>query len=255
MPGTGTCRWWHPAGVWATPRMPPDTAALRSAGTRSGRRFPWRYTRRMPSGTALARHLPANAYRRLRWRNGRGWTREIHAEGRGGADEWDWRLSIAEIEADCPYSLFAGVEREQVLLSGAGLVLSGAAGDEWRLDPPHGRQRFAGDLPIEARLEAGRVEVFNLMWRPDRVAARLWHRPLVGSMLLFVDPGDAWAVHVMAGHARLDDAEGRTLLEMGDTALLCGQGGRARQQLEGAGDLLLVRLGPPASADWGSSAQ
>lgn len=197
----------------------------------------------MPSGIALARHLPANGYRRLRWRNGLGWTREIHAAP-GDGDDWDWRLSIAEIEADGPYSVFPGVEREQVLLSGAGLVLKPEGGERRMLEPPHGRQRFSGDDRVEARLQDGRVEVFNLMWRPDRVAARLWHRPLVGSMLLFVDPGATWAVHVMAGQAELDGSAGRSLLEMGDTALLDASGGRARQQVEGAGELLLLRLEP-----------
>lgn len=199
----------------------------------------------MSDGVAFARHLPAHGYRRLRWRNGLGWTREIHAAEDGGGG-WDWRLSIAEIEADGPYSVFPGVEREQVLLSGGGLALDFGGGDERRLAPPHGRQRFPGDVPVAARLEAGRVEVFNLMWQPRRVAARLWHRPLVGSMLLFVDPGTTWAVHVMAGRAELGGRDAHTLLEAGDTALLASHAGRGRQLVEGAGELLLVRVEPAA---------
>src|SRR5690606_10863682 len=70
---------------------------------------------RMPS----ARILPAAAYRRGRWRNGAGWTRQIHAEPSADAThEWDWRLSIAEIESDAPFSSFPGVDRELVLLEG-----------------------------------------------------------------------------------------------------------------------------------------
>lgn len=202
-----------------------------------------------PDNTS-ARLLPANGNRRLRWRNGLGWTREIHAAAEPGLDAWDWRLSIAEIEADGAYSVFPGVEREQVLLSGEGLALDfgedGQAGEgrERILAPPHGRLRFSGAAPVAARLQAGRVEVFNLMWQPTRVAAQLWHRPLVGSMLLFTDPGTTWAVHVMAGQAELGGDGPRMLLEMGDTALLGGNGERVRQLLEGAGELLLIRIEP-----------
>ncbi|WP_132999147.1 HutD/Ves family protein [Luteimonas arsenica] len=197
---------------------------------------------------ASVRHLPANGYRRLRWRNGLGWTREIHAASVSddGGDDWDWRLSIAEIEADGPYSAFPGVEREQVLLSGEGLVLDFGQGGERLLEPPHGRQRFGGGDALLARLHAGRVEVFNLMWRPAKVAAQLWHRPLVDSMLLFVDPGSTWAVHVMAGQAMLDGGRVLPLLERGDSALLEAREGRERHLLEGSGDLLLVRVEPVA---------
>ncbi|GGK11629.1 HutD/Ves family protein [Luteimonas terricola] len=200
----------------------------------------------MYSAAAFARHLPANEYRRLRWRNGLGWTREIHAASLAGGDGWDWRLSIAEIEADGPYSAFPGVEREQVLLSGEGLALDFGDGHERMLAPPHGRQRFGGDAAVQARLPAGRVEVFNLMWQPGRVAPRLWHRPLVDSMLLFVDPGSSWAVHVMAGQATVGGDHAMPLLEMGDSALLAAGDARLRYVIEGAGELLLVRVEPKA---------
>lgn len=200
----------------------------------------------MSRDTVFAQHLPANGYRRLRWRNGLGWAREIHAASRGSGEGWDWRLSIAEIEADGPYSIFTGVQREQVLLAGDGLVLAFEDGSERLLAPPHGRQCFSGEAAVQARLQAGRVEVFNLMWQAGRVAPRLWHRPLVGSMLLFVDPGAAWVVHVVAGQATVggDGAIPLPLLEMGDSALLVAEGVRRRHVIEGAGELLLIRIEP-----------
>ena len=60
------------------------------------------------------RPLPAHEYRRERWRNGHGWTREVLRMPEA-AEDWDWRLSIAEIERDAPFSAFPGVERELVL--------------------------------------------------------------------------------------------------------------------------------------------
>src|SRR5690606_33262891 len=115
-------------------------------------------------------------------------------------------------------------------------------GHERMLLPPHGRQRFGGGVAVDARLQGSRAEVFNLMWQPGRVAPRLWHRPLVGSMLLFVDPGSTWALHVMAGQVRVGGDPAVPLLEMGDSALLGAGGVRRRHVIEGAGELLLVRV-------------
>ncbi|MBJ6978717.1 MULTISPECIES: HutD family protein [unclassified Luteimonas] len=213
----------------------------------------------MSGDASLLRHLPACGYRRLRWRNGLGWTREIHAvaapngvdayaDADADANAWDWRLSIAEIEADTPYSTFPGVEREQVLLSGDGLALDFGGDDQRPLLPPHGRQRFSGDASVHARLEGARAEVFNLMWNTRRVLPRLWHRPLVGSMLLFVEPGSSWAVHVVAGQLTIDGGRSLPLLERGDSALIVAGAGRGRHMLEGSGELLLVRVDPAAGA-------
>ena len=204
-----------------------------------------------------ARLIPANEYRRVRWRNGAGWTREIHAEPRdaramsavSAGEDWDWRLSIAEIEQDAAFSAFPGVERELVLLSGNGLHLDLDDGQSHLLQPPHGRLRFAGERDVHGRLVEGRTEDFNLMWRRDAVDATLWHRPLVGAMVVFVDPGHTWAVHQVAGDAGIGgDAMPPLSLAMGDTALLQSGGGRGRYVLEGGGEVLLARIEPRAQA-------
>lgn len=193
-------------------------------------------------------HIPANAYRRVRWKNGAGWTREIVTGARGGtdADDWDWRLSVAELESDAAFSAFPGIEREIVLLAGNGLVLRFEDGLTSTLQPPHGRQRFAGDRALAGVLCDGRVEVFNLMWRRDAVDAVLWHRPLVGAMVLFVEPGETWALYMLAGSASCE-SESPYLFEQGDTVLLQAGQSRQRHVVEGGGEILLVRILPHAS--------
>ncbi len=189
---------------------------------------------------APPRVIPANEYRRMRWKNGAGWTREIHAEP--SADDWAWRLSIAEIERDAPFSRFPGVDRELVLLAGNGLRLRFEGGEAHELLPPHQRLRFAGERAVVGELIDGRTEDFNLMWRREAVDAQLWHRPLVGAMVVFVDPGSTWAMHLLAGHARIDGAPALPPLAMGDTALLTAPEGRARYVIDGGGEALLVRI-------------
>ncbi|MFP7722038.1 HutD/Ves family protein [Lysobacter sp. A3-1-A15] len=200
--------------------------------------------------TTLSRVIPANEYRRVRWRNGQGWTREVHAQGEGegegerGGQAWAWRMSIAEIEQDSPFSVFPGVDRELTLLSGEGLRLRFDDGEGIEILPPHGRHRFAGERPVTGELLDGPSHGFNLMWRRGQVQADSWHRPLVGPMVIFAEPRSTWAVHLIAGQARFADDSGLPALEAGDTALLVAGDERLRHVLDGGGEALLMRLAP-----------
>jgi environmental stress-induced protein Ves len=188
-----------------------------------------------------SRVIPANEYRRERWRNGFGWTREIHAERPEPSGDWSWRLSIAEIERDAPFSAFPGVDRELVLLHGNGLRLRFDDGQAHLLEPPHGRLRFAGERALTGELVDGPTHDFNLMWRRGAIAAELLHRPLVGPMVFFAEPGTTWALHLLAGEARFDAGSGLPPLRAGDTALLAAPR-RTRHLLDGGGGLLVIRL-------------
>ena len=190
--------------------------------------------------------LPAHTYRRERWRNGAGWTREIARWPEAG--DWNWRLSIAEIEQDAPFSRFDGIERELVLLSGHGVRLRFDDGRCVALEPPHGRLRFAGEDAVQGELLDGPTQDFNLMWQRGTVDAQLWHRPLVGPMVIFADPGTTWVLHLIAGQARFADLSGLPDLAAGDTALLVAGEERLRHVVDGAGEALLIRLQPVVAA-------
>jgi environmental stress-induced protein Ves len=196
----------------------------------------------MDAGTMASQVIPANEYRRERWRNGAGWTREIFAHPAQGI--WDWRLSIAEIEQDAPFSIFPGIERELVLLSGNGLRLRFDDGELHELLPPHDKLRFDGERSVRGELVDGSTQDFNLMWRRDAFDAQLLHRPLVGPMVIFVEPGATWLVYLMAGQARFADDSGLPMLAAGDTAILRAGESRTRHVLDGGGEALLVHLTP-----------
>ena len=189
--------------------------------------------------------MPAIGYARVRWKNDGGWTSEIC---RSPAEEdWQWRLSIAEIEADASFSTFEGVDRELVLLSGNGLRLRFDDDEEanfHELLPPRDKLRFRGERRVACELIDGPTIDFNLMWKRDTCNAQLWHRPLAGTMVMFVDPGEAWAVHMLAGQARFADDSGLGQLRTGDTAILVAADLRVRHVLDGGGELILIRMQP-----------
>lgn len=205
----------------------------------------------MPVAQAESFVIPAYEYRRERWRNGLGWTREILQRRIddapcGDAAPWDWRLSIAEIERDAAFSAFPGIDRELVLLAGNGVRLRFADGEVHELQPPHGRLRFAGEREVTGELVDGPTHDFNLMWRRDRVDATLWHRPLVGPMVVFAEPGEAWAIHLVAGHVDFTGDTDLPPLAAGDTAVLQAADMRLRLALDGRGEAFVIRVRPVA---------
>lgn len=187
------------------------------------------------------RILPANEYRRERWKNGLGWTREILRFPEGG-DAWDWRLSIAEVDKDGPFSSFPGCDRELVLLAGEGMRLQFEDKERVELLPPHGRHRFSGERALQAELIGGPTHDFNVIWRRDKAAVEVLHRPLVGAMVFFNEAKARWFVHVLSGKARFKDQPRGQWLEQGDSALLEPGEAGSRLILDGGGEVLLVKI-------------
>jgi environmental stress-induced protein Ves len=107
-------------------------------------------------------------YRRMPWRNGAGRTTEIAAWPPGAAlDAFDWRVSIADVAKDGPFSRYAGIDRTIVVIAGAGMHLYGD-GDGVLLAPLAEPYAFRGDDAVGCTLVDGPVRVFNLLLRRGR---------------------------------------------------------------------------------------
>jgi hypothetical protein len=109
-------------------------------------------------------------YHSMPWKNGGGHTTEI-ATFPAGSDfaSFIWRVSIAEVVQDGPFSPFPGVDRSLVLLAGGGIRLTG---DEAPIELRTAFEPidFSGESSLHCSLPAGPVRDFNLMVR--RGAAR-----------------------------------------------------------------------------------
>jgi uncharacterized protein len=79
-----------------------------------------------------------------------------------------WRFGRTPITAAGPFSDYTGFDRMQVLVAGSGLMLETPDG-EIDVREPFKPVRFAGETSITSRLEAGPVEVVNLMGDRRRV--------------------------------------------------------------------------------------
>lgn len=94
------------------------------------------------------------------WRNGCGRTRELVA---GPGDRaWRWRVSLADIEADGPFSAFPGVRRWFAVVRGGGVELA-FDGETRRLGPDDDPIAFDGAAAPGCRLPGGPTRDLNLM--------------------------------------------------------------------------------------------
>lgn len=139
------------------------------------------------------------------WKNGGGITREIALGPAGaGLDDFDWRVSIAKIEAGGAFSRFPGVERTIVLLAGGGVRLdSSDDAIHHPLDKALEPFDFSGDLELHATLLAGASIDFNVMTRRARLRSRTQivrsrHRPQARHGLVYVTQG-SWSLPPRSG--------------------------------------------------------
>lgn len=167
------------------------------------------------------RHLKPSDYARMPWKNGGGTTTEIAVDPPEGgvAAGFRWRVSIAEVAADGPFSAFPGYDRLIVMVAGAGMTLDAGANGRHALARRDEPFAFPGEWAVEGRLAGGPVRDFNVMTRRADTSARLAVR---GAPLALPADGRAGTVlvHVLAGPvAYATGAAGQGRLETGDTLI------------------------------------
>ncbi|QIQ05265.1 HutD/Ves family protein [Streptomyces liangshanensis] len=184
------------------------------------------------------RLLPAGRRVGVPWKNGGGITREVLAGFEGGGG-FDWRVSLAEVAGDGPFSVFPGVDRILTLAEGDGMDLT-VGGRRWRVGERFVPLAFPGDTPTDCALLGGPVVNLNVMCRRDRAAARV---EVVRGRL--TDPvritapaaGETVLVVALEGAAALGD------LDLGPyDAVLLGPGEEpARLRTEGRAAVVVLR--------------
>ena len=153
--------------------------------------------------------LPAMA-----WKNGGGVTREIVREPAGASlDDFDWRVSVADIATAGPFSRFVGVDRHLLLLEGDGVNLTSVeAGMNVNLLADDTVLAFSGDVDISSQLLGGAVRDFNVMTKRG-----VWQAQV-----------EVWTaeggIHAEAGLILQTKGQARCEHEEGEIVLVAGQG-------------------------------
>ena len=186
----------------------------------------------MPS--ASTRRVLLSEVRVTPWKNGGGVTREIAtgaALGPGG--NWGWRISIAEVEEDGPFSTFPGTDRVMAVIAGKGMDLHDPEGAVFALEPYH-PVRISGDDRLHGRLRGGPVRNLNVMTARGQFQASLEIRQGPHSGTLECGGLDCLLIHSLEGTCPVRTGDGRAHdLAAAESLVHEGQGRLDLQLLEG----------------------
>ncbi|MEF2147462.1 HutD/Ves family protein [Aquilutibacter rugosus] len=148
--------------------------------------------------------LPTDSFVPIPWKNGGGITLDIF-RGRGlervAGDDWDWRLSMARLDGDGPFSAFDGIDRVLTFLGPGTLRLRGGATDV-TLQPLQALA-FDGAIPFEGQVDAPPSWDLNLMGRRERVQVQA--ETLPGPVTRRIKAGDVLGLLALQGDGVLGD--------------------------------------------------
>lgn len=179
----------------------------------------------------MARSLPARNYRKGRWLNGLGLSWDIAAEPENaGANDFGWRLALAQIDANVAFSHYAGVDRIFTLIEGEGLDLIFNGRDVLKVDRCFVPHEFPGDIETACVLKGGPCRALNLFLRRQAWQASVRVLPFYDD--LRIAPGQTALAVALRGSFKLSSGGtldcGDTLhLSRGDSAALEPQSGDA----------------------------
>jgi environmental stress-induced protein Ves len=151
------------------------------------------------------RFLRADDYSRMPWRNGGGTTTQLVVEPRDeekpgtAARRFLYRVSIADVESDGPFSRFEGYDRYIMMLSGRGMTLDCGVHGRIHLARPFEPHAFSGDWDVRANLQAGAVRDFNLIVDRARATASLSARHIDAPTAMALEAGTTCIAYVIAG--------------------------------------------------------
>lgn len=147
------------------------------------------------------------------WANGLGTTAVIARSH--DTDHWAWRLSLADVVTDGPFSSLPGIDRWIAVASGEGMDLAIDGADPVRIGHHDPAYAFDGGASTVCRLLDGPIRDLNLMLRRDAAAGSLELHRLAPNETLHA-PADTAAMVVLDGAVHC----GRGTLHEGDAVVV-----------------------------------
>jgi uncharacterized protein len=165
----------------------------------------------------MLRILRSTDYPVRPWKNGGGTTRDIAVAPPGASlDDFHWRLSLAQVDRDGPFSHFDNVERTLVLLSGAMTLHEQGRRIELLRGEPFA---FAGERAIEATLDGGSTLDLNVMTRREHARHTVRRESFRDRMNLQASTGSTIILFALEDGLGVDGER----LDTHDTAIVAAQ--------------------------------
>lgn len=189
--------------------------------------------------------LRAKDYKRMPWKNGGGETVEIAIfPEKASLADFDWRVSMATVATDGPFSSFPGIDRTLSILQGKGMRLM-IEGRRPALMTGETAPPFPADVATSATLVDGPIVDLNVMTRRGRLTHSV-QRLALDHPHRAESLGGTTLVLCHGGAVRLTASDATAELAAGDTAVLTGA---ASLTIEPAASavLFLITIDKPAA--------
>ncbi len=165
--------------------------------------------------------LKAKDHRRMPWKNGGGETTEIAVfPPETDLADFGWRISMATVASDGPFSIFAGIDRTLSILSGDGMELDIEGRRPVVLTQASEPLAFPADAATSARLVSGTIVDLNVMTRRGQWSHRVERRTFEGQHHLDAEGGVTMLLSL--GNLRIDSGGHAEELDRFDCAVLKG---------------------------------
>lgn len=106
-------------------------------------------------------------FKHVPWKNGKGVTQELAINEGANIDNFIWRISMASVVEDGPFSNFTGYTRHLLLLEGRGIDLEFGTSTT-SLNSPLAMAEFDGGIATHGKLHNGQIRDFNVIFNPLR---------------------------------------------------------------------------------------
>jgi hypothetical protein len=180
--------------------------------------------------------IRARDLRTTPWKNGGGSTSEIAVmPADASLEDFDWRISMAHVASDGPFSVFPGIDRTLAIVKGEGLMLTIGDDAPRMLDPGSDPISFPGDVPVSARLTKREIADLNVMTRRRRFSHFV--QKIRSPTLRALDDNETAVVLSFNGSTTLTSGQEVARLDHADVAILSTT------------DRTRVRIEPATSSD------
>lgn len=175
---------------------------------------------------------------RVPWKNGGGTTAEVAAFPEGsGFDTFGWRISMADVESDGPFSVFPEIDRTLIVVEGNGIELD-VEGVPFRLDRASPKLSFSGEDATVGRLLSGPIRDLNVMTRRGQFRHRT--RFVQSGVALLAE--DTETAFIVALDGPFDVTLDSAILSLQVLDTLTLDGTQDLIQLSGNGRAILIEL-------------
>ena len=166
------------------------------------------------------------------WKNGGGETVEIVVFPEGAAlADFDWRVSMATVASDGPFSVFPGIDRTLSILDGEGMTLFIEDRAPLRLTRDSEPLPFPADAATSATLVNGAITDLNVMTRRGVLSHRVERLAVDGTIALGL-AGETMLLLCEDGGIDLGLGDSNGTLGKRD-CLILGTGGKGMLRLSG----------------------